>query len=196
MLDWLKEIIGEAYTDDMGGRISDRIGKDFVARADFNATNEAKKILEQQVKDRDKQLEDLKKLDAEGLQKRITELEAENSAAKDSYTSQIESMKKDWAAEKYFDGFKFTSELAKTAAIQQFREKDLKFEDGKFIGADEFMKELQEKNPTAFENEEDDNKPVVTRPMGKKPKKGEKMTLEEAMIYKNEHPEADINDLI
>lgn len=34
---WLKEIIGDAYTEDMDAAACQAIGKDFVARADFNA---------------------------------------------------------------------------------------------------------------------------------------------------------------
>ena len=33
---WLKEIIGDAYTEDMDAAACQAIGKDFVARADFN----------------------------------------------------------------------------------------------------------------------------------------------------------------
>ena len=36
---WLKEIIGDAYTEDMDAAACQAIGKDFVARADFNAKN-------------------------------------------------------------------------------------------------------------------------------------------------------------
>ncbi|MCI1965977.1 MAG: hypothetical protein LKJ17_07595 [Oscillospiraceae bacterium] len=45
MLDWLKAILGDAYTDDIDKKVSAEIGKGFVSRADFNTTNEAKKSL-------------------------------------------------------------------------------------------------------------------------------------------------------
>lgn len=196
MLDWLKEILGEAYTDDIDKQVSDHIGKNFVSRADFNTKNEANKELEKQIKERDKQLDELKEVDADGLQKRISELEDENKTSKEEYEAKLSGMQKDWATEKYFEGFEFTSDLAKTAAMQQFKEKELKFEDGKFLGADDFMKEMKEKNPTAFKSEEDKNKPQITKKTGSKPKGDEKMSLEEAMKYKNEHPEANIDDLI
>jgi len=41
MLDWLKAILGEAYTEDAEKKISAEIGKNFVARNDFNAKNDA-----------------------------------------------------------------------------------------------------------------------------------------------------------
>lgn len=69
MLDWLKTILGDAYTEDIDSKVSAEIGKNFVAKTDFNATNEAKKTAEAALKERDKQLETLKASngDAEAL---------------------------------------------------------------------------------------------------------------------------------
>lgn len=61
MLEWLKEILGEQYSEDIDKKVSEEIGKNFVAKADFNNVNETKKTLEQQIKDRDKDIADLKK---------------------------------------------------------------------------------------------------------------------------------------
>lgn len=88
---WLKEIIGDAYTEDMDAAACQAIGKDFVARADFNAKNTRVKELEAQVgqleeaaKGHAKQLEELKKSagDNEELTRKIGELEQQNKADK------------------------------------------------------------------------------------------------------------------
>lgn len=73
MLSWLKEILGDGYTDEFDKKISQEIGKSFVAKSDFNAKNESLKNLEAQIADRDKQLEDLKKStgDVDGLKAQI-----------------------------------------------------------------------------------------------------------------------------
>ena len=60
MLDWLKTILGEAYSEEIDKKVSEEIGKNFVARADFNTLNTEKKALADTVKERDKQLETLK----------------------------------------------------------------------------------------------------------------------------------------
>ena len=39
MLDWLKTILGEAYSEEIDKKVSEEIGKNFVARADFNTLN-------------------------------------------------------------------------------------------------------------------------------------------------------------
>ena len=59
MLDWLKTILGEAYSEEIDKKVSEEIGKNFVARADFNTLNTEKKALADTVKERDKQLEPL-----------------------------------------------------------------------------------------------------------------------------------------
>lgn len=66
-LQWMKDILGDAYTDEMDAKVSAALGERFVARADFNEKTGKVKELETQVtqlnegiKTRDKQLEDLK----------------------------------------------------------------------------------------------------------------------------------------
>lgn len=51
MLDWLKAILGDNYTEEIDGKIAAEIGKQFVSRADFNTLNETKKTLEKTVND-------------------------------------------------------------------------------------------------------------------------------------------------
>ncbi|HZJ75676.1 MAG TPA: phage scaffolding protein [Clostridia bacterium] len=88
-LEWLKDVLGEAYNEDVDKKISEEIGKGFVARSDFNALNETKKQLDGQIKDRDKQLNDLKKIDAESLQAEITRLQEENVKAQSDYDEKL-----------------------------------------------------------------------------------------------------------
>lgn len=49
MLEWLKTILGDTYTEDIDTKVSDEIGKLFVSRTDFNTLNETKKTLENTV---------------------------------------------------------------------------------------------------------------------------------------------------
>lgn len=84
-LEWLKTILGDAYNDDIDKKVSEEVGKNFVSRSDFNTLNETKKTLDGQIKDRDGQLEELKKVDASGLQAEITRLQSENTKAQTEY---------------------------------------------------------------------------------------------------------------
>lgn len=89
-MEWLKEILGESYTEEIEKAVSTKIGKDFVSRNDFNAKNEKVKVLEGQIAQRDEQLENLKKVDAEGLQAQIAKLQQENADKKAEYERNLE----------------------------------------------------------------------------------------------------------
>lgn len=91
MLEWLKTILGDAYTDDIDKKVSDEIGKGFVSRADFNAANEAKKTLEGQIAERDKQIKSFEKLagDNEQLKTQLSQAQEANKTAKAEYDSKL-----------------------------------------------------------------------------------------------------------
>lgn len=95
-LDWLKEIIGESYTEEMDKQAAAKIGESFVSKADFNTVNEAKKSLEGQIKDRDKDIADLKKTSGDNaeLTKKYTELEVKYNTEKTGYDKKLSDMAK------------------------------------------------------------------------------------------------------
>lgn len=101
MLDWLKTILGDAYTEEIDKKVSEEIGKSFVARADFNTVNTEKKVLADTVKERDEQLETLKAStgDVEALKVQIATLQADNAAAAKTHAEEIKRLKVDTAVE-------------------------------------------------------------------------------------------------
>ncbi len=135
-------------------------------------------------------------VDVEALKGEIIKLTEDLGKKDTEYKETIAQMEYNGALGKYFENFKFTSDLAKKAAMDEFRRKELKLENGQFLGGDDFMKQLKESNPTAFETEDDGVKPPTFVKPTKPRKPGEKMTLQEAMKYKNEHPDVDISTLI
>ena len=130
---WLKEIIGDAYTEDMDAAACQAIGKDFVARADFNAKNTRVKELEAQVgqleeaaKGHAKQLEELKKSagDNEELTRKIGELEQQNKADKAAFEKELATIRLTAAVD---------AELTAVRALLADYLKDAKIEDGKVV---------------------------------------------------------------
>lgn len=69
--------------------------KGFIPKARFDEVNTAKKTAEDAIKERDKQLEDLKKSsgDAEALKQQIAQLQADNQTAKDKYEVEAKELK-------------------------------------------------------------------------------------------------------
>lgn len=146
-LEWLKTVLGEAYTEDIDKSVSAEIGKGFVARNDYNALNETKKQLEGQVGERDKQLEALKKVDAAGLQAEIDRLQGENKKAVEDYDKQLKQIKLDSA----LDAKLMAAKAVNTRAVKALLDHTKISLDGEnLIGLDDQLVKLKETEKWAF----------------------------------------------
>ena len=152
MLDWLKDILGESYTDDIEKKVADEIGKGFIARADFNAANEAKKGLEAQLADANKAIEDMKDSagDAEKTAQAIADWEKKYKEDTERLKAENEGLKYTHNIEALSLKEKFTSEAARKAFVADLVAKKLPYEDGKLVGFDDFKKSYMETDPGAF----------------------------------------------
>lgn len=101
-LQWMKDLLGEAYTEELDAKVCQALGERFVARTDFNDKNAKLKEAEaqitqltQSVKTRDGQLEELKKSAgaSEALQKQIEALTQQNKAQKAAYDKELATVK-------------------------------------------------------------------------------------------------------
>ncbi|MDO4541489.1 MAG: phage scaffolding protein [Bacillota bacterium] len=98
MLEFLKVILGENYTEELDKKISEAVGKEFVPRTEFNAKNEAVKGLESQLQEANKTIEGFKDMDIEAIKQ-----------AAEDYKNQAEAAKK--KAEKTIEGIRFNYAL-------------------------------------------------------------------------------------
>lgn len=152
MLEWLKNILGEAYTDEVDAKVSAEIGKNFVSKADFNQVNTAKKKAEDDVKARDQQLEDLKKStgDAAALQEQITTLQNQNAEAKKTYEAELARVRLDGAVEAALTAAGAKNNTAVKALLADFL-KDAKLDDsGAVKGLAAEIDTLAKADATAF----------------------------------------------
>lgn len=76
----------------------------------------------------------------------------------------------------FFKDVKFTSNLARKATIDEFKNQKFEIEDGKFKGADEYLKKIQEENKDAFIIEDTDNKVSEVKGYSYKPASGDSQT--------------------
>ncbi|WP_418668405.1 phage scaffolding protein [Allofournierella sp.] len=95
MLEWLKGILGESYTEEIDKKISAEIGTAFVAKADFNAKNEALKAAQGQLAEAGKTIEGFKALDVEGIKKAAAEWKAKAEQAEKDAAAQVAAVKFD-----------------------------------------------------------------------------------------------------
>lgn len=202
MLDWLKTILGDAYTEDLDKKVSTEIGKNFVAKADFNATNEAKKQLEASLRDRDSQLEGLQKStgDVTALKEQITQLQAQNAEQAKEYAKAIKQLKIDNAVEAALIGAKAKNVKAVKALLEL--DKAELADDGTVKGLAEQLKALAESPDTGFLFDTDSKKSGAFK--GVKPGEGsdgkpagsakelKDMSYDELCAYLAENPDAQL----
>ncbi len=125
----------------------------FIPKSRFDEVNEAKKTLEEDVKARDKQLEELKKSngDNETLQGQIKKLQDSNKAEKERYESELKSLKIANAVKLAVNGKVHDEDLV--AGLID-KEKLVIDENGGIIGLEEQVKSLREKKAFLFKSED------------------------------------------
>ena len=85
---WLKEILGESYTQEDDKKVDGKLGELFVSKADFNAVNERKMELEERAKNFGGNTE---------LQKKYDELNSKYKAETESLKKEIDNTVKNSA---------------------------------------------------------------------------------------------------
>lgn len=123
--------------------------KGFIPKTRFDEVNEAKKTLDEQVKERDKQLENLKKStgDVETLKSEIVKLQEANKSAKTDYETRIKQMQIDNAVTAALT----TAKAKNTKAVRALLDLEKAELDGETVkGLAEQIKKLQEAEDTKF----------------------------------------------
>lgn len=138
----------EAYTESLKG---------FIPKARFDEVNDAKKDLEQQLKDRDKQLDDLSKKvkDNEELSKQIKDLQDANKTTKEQYEAKIKEMTINAAIREKLTDAKYPDLL-----ITKFdKSKLVVADDGTVSGIDDQLTQIKEQYKDLFIPEVKGNPP-------------------------------------
>ena len=140
-------------------------------KKDLETANDKSKNLEAELETTNKtleeatsQIEQFKTLDVEGIKKSAEEwkgkyenFQKEAEAQKAEFAKQLQAKEYEHAAKEFVGGHKFSSEFAKNAFMKEFLAKELKLEDGKFLGADDYVNQFRESNPGVFVEEQTQN---------------------------------------
>lgn len=151
-LEWLKTILGDGYTEDIESKIAQEIGKGFVSKADFNAVKTQQKKLEDDLKTRDTQLEELKKATgtAEELTAQIAALQEQNRKDKQAHEAEVARIRLDAAVDKALTESGARNNIAVKALLAAFL-KDAKVgEDGSVKGLAAEVETLAKGESTSF----------------------------------------------
>ena len=161
----LKELLGEDLYNQLMAKLGDKhkvavvSDGNWIPKEKFNEVNEAKKQAEEALKERDKQLADLKKA-AEGneeLKKQIEQLQAENKAAAEKYEAKIKDMAVTTAIKLAVSGQVHDSDLVATLLDKSKIEID---ENGGIkAGLEDQIKALRESKAFLFVEQKSDKGP-------------------------------------
>ena len=159
----------EGMTDELATKIAEQSAeelKGYIPKTRFDEVNEAKKNAEALVKERDKQLEDVKKAsgDNEELKKQIETLQDDNRAAKQKYESDIKKMQIDNAVQAALKDAGAKNVTAIMALLKDIDKAELA-EDGTVKGLADQIQELQKSESYLFDIK--NNKPP--KPSGATP---------------------------
>lgn len=138
----------------------------YVPKADYEAANQVKGQLEKDIKDRDKQLEDLKKNSGDNaeLQKQIETLQAENKAVMEKNEADMKELKLSTAIKLALGEYAQDAELV-TGLFD--KSKLILSDDGKVTGLEEQLKSIKESKPFLFKEAKPDIDPKPGfRPLG------------------------------
>lgn len=122
-----------------------------------------------------KQLEDAngiiksyKDMDIDGIKQSVKDWETKYTDDTTKLQEQLARQERTFAAERYLDGQKIKSPLSRKTILREFLEQGMEFKEGKFSGADDYMKKIREQYPDEFESEEkqDEPKKIFTRATG------------------------------
>ena len=148
-------LIALGLTEEQATKVVEGFGS-MIPKSRFDEVNDSKKQLETDLASRDKQLEELKKVDAAGLQTKITELQQENAEAKTKYENDLKASQLSSAIKIALVGKVHDSDIATSLIDTALIELDT---EGKVTkGLDEQLKTLQESKPFLFVPEKKEQK--------------------------------------
>jgi DNA repair exonuclease SbcCD ATPase subunit len=153
-MDWLKELLKKAGIEEekVDGVIADinkELPKYFIPKDKYNEAAEAKKKLEADIQERDKQLEQLKNAagNSEELKAQIEQLQAENKKAGEEWQAKLAQMQLDFALERALTTAKAKNPKAVKALLDM---EQVKLDGDKLLGLDDQLKELQKSDAYLF----------------------------------------------
>jgi hypothetical protein len=150
------------------------------------------KTKENLIETANKEIESYKSLDIETIKKNADDYKSKFEEAESNYKKELS--KRDYidAIKESFsvNGIEFSSEYAKKGIMDDLLSKELKYDNGKLLGVEDAIKELQTQQPKAFviKDEKDETPPPMYSGAGKAP-----ITPTEADIIKQSYDKAKEN---
>lgn len=161
------EELETAIDADKNIKVVDLSGGGYVAKDKFDAKETELKGVKQQLSDANTAIQSYKDMDIDGIKKSAKDWEDKYNHDTQELNDKLAKQERDHQTDRYLDtvGLK-PGAMYRDYVRRAFESKELKLENGKFIGADDVMKELKE-NPDfkdAFIEEKPDEPDVPDTP--------------------------------
>lgn len=147
-----EKLLEWGLTEEQAAKVMEGLNGSFVTKARFNEVNTELTTAKNTIKERDTQLETLKKAsgDTKALQDQITQLQADNKKKDTDHAAELKNLKISNAVELALTGAKAKNNTAVKALLVDFIGKAELAEDGTVKGLDDEVKKLVEGKDTAF----------------------------------------------
>ena len=171
----LKELLGDELYAQVDAKIAEVNGADdrkenpvkfvdlsegaYVSKEKYTGLKTEADGYNKQLTEANTTIESYKEMDIEGIKKSADEWKQKYETDTAALNQQIETQKRTFAAEKYLDGQKIKSPLARKSILSDFMAQNLEFKDGTFVGAEDYMKKMKEQYPDDFESEQKEEPP-------------------------------------
>lgn len=190
-----EDLLAQGLTEEQVSYVMAENGKDIEkVKTKLTAAETARDEYKEQLEAANTTIQSYKDMDIEGIKQLASDWEKKYNDDLKAMQDKLEGQAYDFALKEYVSGYQFTSDLVKEAVIAQLKAQGFKLNDGKFLGADDFMKQLKEANPSAFADA-DIKQPKITLPGTNTPPIGvtkedfKKMTYAERMKIFTENRE-------
>lgn len=194
------ELLEIGLTEEQADKVIASLDGKFVPKARFNEVNEENKTLKSTIKERDKQLEDLKDAgsDAESLKQQIADLQKANKEATKAHEAEVNQMKIDNAVETALTAAGSLNNIAVKALLTDALKDAEIGDDGTIKGLSDAIDKLKADEGSKFMFKQDTNKQSFT---GFQPGTSgntmpddkvdiSKMTYSEMVAYQQQNPDA------
>lgn len=145
-----EQLLNIGLTDETAQKVIIVVGESYIPKLQFDEISEENKTLKQSITDRDKQLEDLKKVsgDNEELKKQIETLQKLNAEQKKTHEAEINQMRLDNAIDTALTAAGAKNNKAVKSLLNMDKVK--LGEDGKLSGLDDQLEALQKSDGYMF----------------------------------------------
>lgn len=160
--------MGITLTDEQKTALAKEMGENYRTVNDYKKATDARDEYKKQYDGVKASLDKFDGVDVDGLKQQIADAQKQAKDAEDNYKAELG--KRDYAdaVKAFTSGLKFSSKSAEKAFVAAITEKKLVLENGKLLGADDFVKSYKEEDAGAFVDEAEQKKARITSPMNQK----------------------------